>query len=144
MQKRSIIIVIILFLILTIPTVSAITKYIYIPAKNGHGHIELNYSPGFSLPAHITGQIESPKNGNWTIVIWVNNGDPFFNKSGITADNTYTIDYKIEKKRYKIEVDALWSQKVDTTLKVRIDGCVWTDIPFRGKQCIYHITDIIR
>jgi hypothetical protein len=137
MSKKSITLIILLLILMT-PAATAVIKYIDIPVNNGHGYIELNYYPWFNLPADITGQIESPKNGNWTIIIWVNGGNPFFNKSGITANNTYNKYYKIEKRRYKIEVDALWSEKANTILKVRTEGCVWMTTPFHGKQCIYN------
>jgi len=141
MSKKSIAIIIFLS-ILMIPAVTAITKYIDIPIVNGYGHTELNYNPWFDLPVNITGQIESPKDGNWTIIIRINGGDPFFNKSGITASNKYTKSYLIEKKRYNIEVDALWSQKGNETLRVRVDGCVWMNTILYGKQCIYNLKDI--
>jgi hypothetical protein len=141
MSKKSIAIIVLL-LILIIPAVTAITKYIDIPIENGYGHRELNYHPWFDLPVDITGQIESPKDGNWTIIIRINGGDPFFNKSGITAGNKYTKYYLIEKKRYNIEVDALWSQKLNETLRVRVDGCVWRNTLLHGRQCSYNLADI--
>jgi hypothetical protein len=124
-MSKKLITIIVLLLTLMTPAVTAYKADIKIPVdNNGHGHIDLDYNPWFNLTAHITGQIESPKTGNWTIIIKVNGAEDF-NESGILADKKYPVDYPIKSGKSRVHVDANWSEKAETTLVVPVEGCVY-------------------
>lgn len=97
---------------------------INIPVTNGYGTTDLGpYTNPFPWPitVHATGWVVAPQNGTWRIRILVN-GDPVFDQSGISVNQKFSASISIKGwSSSKVHVDAMWSEKANTTLSVHVE-----------------------
>jgi len=102
-----------------------------VTVTNGKGIYD---SPNVLIPfseVKVTGLIESPENGNWTIRIWLYKSTfsgtqkiLVFDQSGIVANEPIP-EIPVSFKRFsmaRVHAEVSWSENADTTLVVRAGG----------------------
>jgi hypothetical protein len=137
MSKKSVasnvVILILMILAVTANTVAIppVDFPVTVTVTNGKG---IYNSPEVPIPCgevKVTGYIESPENGNWTIRVWVNKRTLLgkqqilvFSQSGIAANEKIPeipVSFK-PLSMASVHAEVSWSEKADTTLVVRAKG----------------------
>lgn len=97
------------------------------PVTNGYGKLTLGpYSNPFpwKITVHATGWVTSPVNGTWRILI-TSNGKTIFDQSGIKVNQKFSASTSVDGwSSASIVVEAWWSEKTNTTLKVHVDASI--------------------
>ncbi|HII80493.1 MAG TPA: hypothetical protein HA261_08900 [Methanosarcina sp.] len=91
---------------------------ISIPVKNGRGFAETSKT---TLKVTVSGYFEiiSPEGGTWSILAKMN-GNTILDVHDVKKGQKLKFSHKTGLKT-KLEVEAIWSEKKDTTLKVHAD-----------------------